>query len=113
MADKSFQLSTGGQACTTFTTSGSGDTVLSTSAGRLCSISILTGGITNIQFYDSSTTSGAATAKHVYTVARTTTGSTGKVFDLQIPLAYGLVVARAADAPGCVVTFTRDTTYGR
>lgn len=111
MSDKAKQYSTGGQACTSVATSGAADLLLVAGAGRLCKVFINTAGTTLLRFWDSATTSGAAGAVPVYTAAQTTTA--GAVYDVQAPFANGLVVSRAANAPGFTVSWTSDTAYGR
>ena len=114
MADKSLQYAFGGQICTTVGTTGNADLVLTTGAGRLCRVIVTTGGTALLRFWDSSTTSGAAGASAVYTVAQTTTGSApGLLLDVQVPFTNGLVVTQVANQPACVITMNKDTVNGR
>jgi hypothetical protein len=111
MADKSLQVSTGGQTVVTVAVSGTTNTMVYAGAGRLCGVQILTAGSTNLRIWDAATSTAATTSNHVWTSIQTTVA--GHIIDLQIPLANGLVVQRQADAPGYRLSFVMDTTEGR
>jgi hypothetical protein len=113
MSDNIRNYSTGGQITTTFAGTGTGDLQLYTGPGRLCNVAIVTGGITFTRFYDSSTTSGAATAVQIFVTAQTTTSSTGAKTEVQMPFTNGLLVSQVASVAACVVTYNKNTTYGR
>lgn len=104
--------STGGQI-TTAITANAGDQVLYTGPGRLCSVVIVTGGTTFTRFWDSSTTSGAATAVQIFCTAQTTTSSTGARTDVQMPFANGLLMQNLAAASNVVITYNKNTPLGR
>lgn len=114
MADKSLQFSSGGQITTTVGSTGNADLVIFTGPGRLNKMTITTGSTTGVKFWDSATTSGAAGAQAVYTVATTTTAvGPGIIYDLQIPITNGLVVTQVATGPSITLTYSKDTAYGR
>lgn len=113
MADKAQQQSDGGQNSVVLAAGTAADAVLtgSTGGGRLCKVHCTTAGTVTLQIFDSITTSGDPAAVLLYqTTAAMNPGDTANV---NFPFVNGLIPKAITNTPGVVITFAKDTAYGR
>ena len=106
MADKSVPHNTGGQYGGIFT-SGNGETLVYTGAGRLCKFTILTAGTASFSIYDGT---NSTTGTLVFTSL--TNDALGTVKDLQVPITTGIVVKGTTGAAGIYVCYNKDAALG-
>lgn len=113
MADLVKQHSEGGQFAVAIAAGTAADAVVSgsTAGGRLCRVHCTTAGTVALQIFDSATTSGAAGAILLYQT--TAALNPGDSVNVQMPFASGLVPVCITNTPGVVLTFNKDTAYGR
>ena len=111
MADSSLMQSDGGQAYVTIAAGTKAETPIVTGSGRLCRIHGTTVGTASLAVWDSSTTTGAATAVQI--VATTASFTPGLTVDLGVPFAYGLLPKQVTNTPGVCITYTADKVSGR
>jgi hypothetical protein len=110
MADRSNMQSDGGQAYVTIAAGTLAETVAVTGAGRICRIHATTNGTASLAVWDSSTTSGAATA--VQLVATTATFAVGTSITVNVPFINGILPKQITNTPGVCITYTRDVPRG-
>ena len=113
MADKALMETEGGQNAVAVAAGTAADAVLSgtTGGGRLCKVHCVTAGTVSLQIFDSITTSGDPAAVLLYqTTAALNPGDTVSV---QVPYSNGIIPKCITNTPGVVVTFSKDTVYGR
>jgi hypothetical protein len=109
MADKSLIQTTAGQHYTAVAAGGTGDAVVSAEPGRACKVVCTAAGTASFEIYDHASASASGTL--IYKSPADT--EAGSMFDLQVPVAAGIVFKKAAGTPACVVTYTKDSAYGR
>ncbi len=113
MADLIQMQSAGGQlskALVAVAGTSGGNVICTAVPGRMCKIVVTSAGTgASLTFYDSATTNAGT----VVYVTAATTQTLGTVTDINIPLANGLVVNGTTGTPGLLVTFNKDTVYGR
>ena len=106
MADRSIPQNTGGQYTGIFT-GGNVETAITTSAGRLCKIIILTAGTTITSIYD-----GPNSTAGTLINATITNDVTGTIKDVQIPITTGIVVKGTTGSAGMGIQYNKDQALG-
>lgn len=107
-ADQSKPISTGGQYTSYHAAGASGAAAALAAPGRLCRLVVLTSGSAATVIYDNAS---AASGTKLYTLKASPT--VGDVLDLQLPAVNGIYVAGATNTSSVLVTYSKNTPYGR
>lgn len=107
-SDKSKPVSYGGQHTSYHAAGASGAAAALAAPGRLCRVVVLAAGTAATNIYDNAS---AASGTKLYTLPASPT--VGTIYDLQFPAANGIYVGGATNTSSILVTYTKNTPYGR